>query len=482
MDQNHPTITVTRRGPLELRGDGVMITDHLGIEIDLASGTEPATGTDPDGAESGTRLCRCGGSGTKPLCDQTHRENGFVDAKADDRIPDRLDRHVGVAVTIGDNRGTCANSGLCTDRLDTVFHRDAEPFATPNGARSDEIVAAARRCPSGALQVRFDPEVVNRVADPDRKPEIVVSKDGPYHLRGGVRVVDEHGDPIERNRGASHEHAALCRCGASKNKPFCSGAHRSEAFSDPPEPSQPTIFEWAGGYPAIVDALSLFYGKLIPADDLLQPVFLHMSADHPERVGAWLGEVFGGPARYSETMGGYSAMIAHHLGRALDEPKRKRWVALFVQAMDEVGMSNNAEFRAAVISYLEWGTRIAVENSQQGAEPPANMPMPRWTWTTAAGHPQSRASALDEAEPDHLPTLPADDEEPSFARHVSTLFRQRDIESMRWAFDLSDYDDVVDNAERIAARLGDGSMPPDQPWPDEHLQVFQRWRDRDHPR
>lgn len=405
--------------------------------------------------------------------------HGFVGEKSGDRVIDTVDRYVGVTVTIGDNRSVCAHSGLCTDRLNAVFHADSDVFATPNGARADDIVAAVRQCPSGALSLSFGADDGRVVSDSRRDPEIVVSKNGPYFVRGGIRIIDDIDEPVARNTGASTEHSALCRCGNSTNKPFCSGAHWATSFSDPAEPEQPTLFEWAGGYPALVDVLTLFYGKYIPEDDLLRPVFLDMSPDHPERVGAWLGEVFGGPARYSESMGGYSAMIAHHLGRALDEPKRKRWVALFVQAMDEVAISNNAEFRAAVIGYLEWGTRIAVENSQHGAQPPPDMPMPRWTWNTAAGRPSARTSSLAEPEVGPVPTLPADDETPSFAAHISTLFRSRDVASMEWAFDLADYDDVVRHAEKISERVGDGSMPPDTPWSDHYVDVFRRWVDGD---
>jgi len=63
----------------------------------------------------------------------------------------------------------------------------------------------------------------------------------------------KRGAGIPQNAGASVEHFSLCRCGSSLNKPFCSGMHWSVAFHDPvPDPlHQPTLFEWAGGYPAL---------------------------------------------------------------------------------------------------------------------------------------------------------------------------------------------------------------------------------------
>jgi hypothetical protein len=118
-----------------------------------------------------------------------------------------------------------------------------------------------------------------------------------------------------------------------------------------------------------------------------------MSPDHPERVAAWLGEVFGGPQNYSEHDGGYGRMISQHLGKGLTEAQRAPWVSLICRSADEAGLPADPEFRAAFVAYLEWGSRLALENSQLGATPPPQMPMPRWWWVCNAT-PGSRASAL----------------------------------------------------------------------------------------
>jgi hypothetical protein len=63
----------------------------------------------------------------------------------------------------------------------------------------------------------------------------------------------------------------------------------------------------------------------------------------------------------------------------------------------------------------------------------------------------------------------------SFESDVRPLFRTDDAESMSWAFDLASYEDVKENAEAIYERLADGSMPCDEPWPAERVQVFRDW-------
>ncbi|MDX6253578.1 MAG: hemoglobin, partial [Kribbellaceae bacterium] len=89
----------------------------------------------------------------------------------------------------------------------------------------------------------------------------------------------------------------------------------------------PTVYEWAGGAEAFRRLTEVFYDKVLE-DPLLAPVFAHMSDQHREHVATWLGEVFGGPKRYTEELGGYPAMLSHHLGLALTEEQRARWAAL----------------------------------------------------------------------------------------------------------------------------------------------------------
>ncbi|HEY3771790.1 MAG TPA: CDGSH iron-sulfur domain-containing protein [Solirubrobacteraceae bacterium] len=428
-------------------------------------------------------LCRCGASSIKPFCDGTHAEIGFKDAKSPDRVPDRRDTYVGQQLTILDNRGICQHSGFCTDRLATVFRAREEPFVHPSGGRMDEIIRAVRDCPSGALSYAVDGVEARDEVDHHglREPAIEITKDGPYRVTGSIPLVQSDGTPVPRDEGVSLEHYALCRCGQSQNKPFCSGMHWYVEFHDPvadPD-ATPSMFEWAGGLPALTRMTRLFYEKHVPADPLLAPLFADMSADHPERVARWLGEVFGGPPAYSENHGGYPRMLSQHIGKNLKEDWRRRWVELLLLSAREAGLPNDPEFRSAFQSYIEWGSRLAVENSQTNAHPPQQMPMPRWDWTTAAGPPGARISAL--APPEHRPdtpiVLPGADEPLSYDKHIKQLFRAQDRNSMRFAFDLWSYDDVSAHSTAIYERIDNGSMPCDRKWPAERIAVFKRWID-----
>ena len=169
-------------------------------------------------------LCRCGDSRNRPFCDGTHVQTGFTGARSDDRVPDKLERYEGREVTVLDNRGVCSHAGYCTAGLPAVWRSAAEPWIDPDGADKAAVVEIIRKCPSGALAYLEDGQLRT---DFHEAAEIQVSRDGPYVVRGGVELKD-----CEFGEGASREHYVLCRCGASRNKPFCDGSHWYAGFHD----------------------------------------------------------------------------------------------------------------------------------------------------------------------------------------------------------------------------------------------------------
>jgi hemoglobin len=148
----------------------------------------------------------------------------------------------------------------------------------------------------------------------------------------------------------------------------------------------PTLYEWAGGMPALERLTSIFYGR-VASDPVLAPVFKEMHPGHPVYVAHFIAEVFGGPTLYSEERGGHAAMISRHLQRSLTESQRRRWVQLLGECADEAGLPTDPEFRSAFVGYIEWGTRIAVINSQPDAVigVDEDAPMPRWGWGEVGG-------------------------------------------------------------------------------------------------
>jgi hemoglobin len=79
-------------------------------------------------------------------------------------------------------------------------------------------------------------------------------------------------------------------------------------------------------------------------------------------------------------------MVAKHLSRHLTEVQRKRWIDLLLDTADQLGLPDDPEFRSALVSYLEWGSRIAVINSKATDNPiDSSAPMPAWGWGEVKG-------------------------------------------------------------------------------------------------
>ena len=193
----------------------------------LAKNLDDLRGTRGDRLETQpvTALCRCGGSANKPFCDGTHRKNGFSGTKLADRGTDKLESYRAKGITVHDNRSICAHAGRCTDGLAAVFKYKSEPWIDPEAGAALQIIETVRRCPSGALSYTLHGAEAG--AGLQQPPSITVTKDGPYEVTGGVALLGQ-----VWAQGASTERYTLCRCGGSRNKPFCDGTHWSIGFKD----------------------------------------------------------------------------------------------------------------------------------------------------------------------------------------------------------------------------------------------------------
>ena len=172
-----------------------------------------------------TALCRCGHSANKPYCDGTHKAKGFTSDNTADASRDKCDRYAGKKIVIHDNRALCAHVGKCTDGLPGVWRMGQEPWIDPDGADVEAIIRVIEQCPSGALSYSLVDDDAS--ASAAEECGIEVSKNGPYYVTGPIELAD-----ASWGQGASKTRYALCRCGASKNKPFCDGSHWNIEFRD----------------------------------------------------------------------------------------------------------------------------------------------------------------------------------------------------------------------------------------------------------
>ena len=167
-------------------------------------------------------LCRCGESNSKPLCDGSHAEAGFVGEREDSDKSD-LEYYEGKEITIVYDRYLCMGAGYCGE-LEAVFGTHDAPKYEPDEAPAAEIISTIKKCPSGALTY-----ILNGKHEKDffQEARIVVEKDGPLHCQGDIELKD---DQSSETLLPDADHYTLCRCGGSKKKPLCDGSHEEKGF------------------------------------------------------------------------------------------------------------------------------------------------------------------------------------------------------------------------------------------------------------
>jgi len=141
-----------------------------------------------------------------------------------------------------------------------------------------------------------------------------------------------------------------------------------------------TLYEAVGGIDGLRRLSNTFYDGVL-ADPLLAPVFADFTPTHIEHVAVWLGEIFGGPARFTAELGGHQALLRAHLGLSITEKHRTRWLQLMGAAVDKE-LPDDELLRRRVMEYFDWGTRIArdVSAAPVGEELGDPGPTPRWGW------------------------------------------------------------------------------------------------------
>lgn len=194
------------KGPLEVDcADAVFIKD--GVRLDVENPSHP---------------CRCGKSKNKPFCDGSHVEAGFTSKS--DISQEILQTYTGKKITINFNRSICAGASECVKGLPLVFRSgDGSNWIFPDEESSEKIIKTISSCPSGALSYTIEG---NTRIDSRSEPKITIVKNGPYKVEG----IKLEGMPIPTN--FSQTKYTLCRCGYSKNKPYCDYSHAEYDWKD----------------------------------------------------------------------------------------------------------------------------------------------------------------------------------------------------------------------------------------------------------
>ena len=166
-------------------------------------------------------LCRCGDSKNKPFCDELGCKKGFQ--TADENVPENRREYTGVNISVSFDASRCIHVAECLSNAPDVFDVKKRPWINLEGADMERVARVVQRCPSGELQYRRLHRSIDE--EPDQPATIRVTRNGPYYLRGEIEITGpKDGQRLNGNQ------LALCRCGSSRNKPFCDNSHRMVGF------------------------------------------------------------------------------------------------------------------------------------------------------------------------------------------------------------------------------------------------------------
>jgi hemoglobin len=147
--------------------------------------------------------------------------------------------------------------------------------------------------------------------------------------------------------------------------------------------TRPSLFEYAGGEHALHRLEQAFYDSVL-ADPLLQPLFGAGRPEHVDHLTAFTAESFGGPDRFSRELG-FAHLIAVHRGLQITEAQRRRFVELYMHALDTAQMPADPAFRQAVREHVEFGSKVAQQNSHARTDEELHplREVPQWRWPSS---------------------------------------------------------------------------------------------------
>jgi hemoglobin len=143
---------------------------------------------------------------------------------------------------------------------------------------------------------------------------------------------------------------------------------------------RPSIYEFAGGDAAFLALAAAHHERCLQEPEISHAFSHGFNPAHVEHLAFYWAEVFGGPPRYSESLGGHSGMLELHARTGAADDWGQRFLACFVQAIDDAGLPDDRELRTALRAYMEWATAEVTSYSPAASQVPPDLPVPRWGW------------------------------------------------------------------------------------------------------
>ncbi len=174
-------------------------------------------------SKSVTTLCRCGDSTNKPFCDGAHSKKIEITRNRKLSVKKKIKKYIGTDINIFFDPNICSHSGLCIRKLPLVFNTKHRPWINVNEGTVKDIIEVVGKCPSGSLSYGFGD--IPHCECKKEEAKIVIVKNGPFNIIGRIQLKDDF-----HTISSNDQHYCLCRCGKSKNQPFCDGTHIEENF------------------------------------------------------------------------------------------------------------------------------------------------------------------------------------------------------------------------------------------------------------